>query len=295
MQNLYNLYNLKQASTEKLASFFSDSDSLFKGFEYAFNNQKLFEDTKNKNNILSKLKEEETSFSGINAKELIENGYGKNIDWKLFNSEKEKLNNFSAKLKENLQPISNQRKRKFSEHDGEYSFDRRDEIEPFQANYKIKSGLLPTLTVNVDFNFSAYQKAEAISQFGAFCFAVISKIEESGVNCEVNFVQSVSAFAETKIFKGKITRFTVNIKQSGSYVEESIIARCFTSGFYRRACFLFWCICAEKNKSKACDGLGYYQKMPTESQHGELNLSFENRLDAPEKTAERILKTLKGN
>ncbi len=292
MQELFNIYNHKIDRSDKgLVKIFTDSDSLFKGFEYAHRNKSMFEERKNARNITTKLVDEHNSFTEIDAKTLISNGYGQKINYSFFNTEKEKLKEFSQKLKETLSPIAPQRLRKNSEYDGEYSFDRRDEIEPFQACFKTKTGLMPTLTINIDFNFSAYQTAEKISQFGSFCHAIISKIEESGVSCEVNFVQHLHSLFPHGKESGLNHVFYTNLKQAGSYIEESTLARCFTSGFYRRACFLNWLTYAEKLKLKACDGLGYYKEPPTNE--NTLLLSFKNQLDNPDKLAQEIINKLK--
>ena len=293
MKQLFQSLGVKTNQDSKGFHFYSTSKDLFTLWVACKNDSALREAAKNADKLHRYVDDSSSNFAGITPKELENHASGMGIDLKAFQEAKEKLKDFSSALQTNFAPIASSRKRRFSEHDGEYSYDRRNEIEPFQACVKEKSGVLNTLVLNVDFNFSAFHDAAKITKFGAFCFAIFSKLEEAGISCEVNLRQSINGLCTSGKVKDKKTDFYIRVKEAGSYVEESEIARCFTSGFYRRACFAFWTACAENNDSEVCSGLGFVQALPDETQAGSITLSFGNQTDNQEKLIAGILAAIK--
>jgi len=237
---------------------------------------------------------DDSYFTGCEAEEVLEWEKGNSVNLKQFEEEKEKLKEFTSKLKANLSPVGFTRKRIMSETDGEWSMDRKWDIKPFQATEKNQSGILPTIKVNVDFCFSAAHRSKEIAKFGAFCWAVFSSIENAGITCEVNLLlKSQGLFAN----KGdRQANFTVCVKRAGDYVDTCSLARCFTSGFFRRAIFnLYVAACASVNE-QASSGLGHPKTLSKPKDSGELLLSIDNQTENIDALLEKVFKAIgKGN
>ena len=229
------------------------------------------------------------SFSGITAEELIEWNNGKNIDLKPFLEEKKKLGELSRKLKEKLAPIGKARRRRLSETDGEWDLDRKWDLKPFLATEKQNNSILPTIRVDIDFCFSGGHDSSAISRFGAFCWAIFSEIEEAGITCEVNLLQYCErAFLTSykKMFQ------TQTLKKAGEYIDSASLARCFTSGHYRRAAFVAEVYTAECAGVRVSPGLGCPIPQPTESEPGKLRLSISNQTLQIDSLLKKVLQAI---
>lgn len=238
--------------------------------------------------------ESDYDFSGCSAQDVLDWEQGKNVDLANFEKEKDKLKEFTSKLKANLSPVVFARKRIMSETDGEWSMDRRWDIKPFQATEKNQSGILPTIKVNVDFCFSAAHRSKEIAKFGAFCWAVFSSIENAGITCEVNLlIKSEGLF---RFHKERISNFTVCVKRAGDYIDNCSLARCFTSGFFRRAIFnLYTASCASLDET-ASSRLGHPKTLEKPKESGELLLSIDNKTENIDALLEQVFKAIgKGN
>ena len=271
--------------------FYTTAKDVFTLFEESKKNHSLFV----KNNVRQYFDDySREKFCGISPENFVKAGRGEHMkNMEDFLEAKKNLSTFTEALQKAFEPVANQRKRRFSEYDGEFSLDRQWEQKPFQDSYKLKTGMAPTMKINVDFCFSAYHSAEAITRYGAFCWAIFSKLEEAGISCEVNILQENTKLASSGKMAPYSCMFYTNIKKAGEYIDENALARCFTAGFFRCGTFLLFEAAAEIEESKTAYGLGHVGNIPFKCQDGEITLTWGNQTDKPEKLAENILSALK--
>lgn len=182
----------------------------------------------------------EGSFFGTPEKYLdMENG---KIDLKPFLKEKEKLGKLTRELQTKIAPIGRRRVRVFSEHDGDFSLDRRYEIAPFGNCKRENGGFTPTLDLVVDFSFNAGVTASKISQYGAFCWAIVDAVEAAGIPTSITLQTTGELYtspewmgAEGKQHYGPNYAILTKVKKPGEYLDQGNITRCFTGDFFRRA------------------------------------------------------------
>lgn len=157
------------------------------------------------------------------------------------------------------------RKRRLSEHDGDYDFDKRWEIKPF-SNCRKEMLPMNVIDVNVDMSISAGTKSEDINKYGAIVWSLIQLIESLGIQCNINIINDVSGLSSDMNSK-----LIFNIKKSGEYISPVALATCFQSVFFRRAIFAGMVLACDENKKQVCGGLGSPRTLRT-SKH----IWFEN-------------------
>jgi hypothetical protein len=137
------------------------------------------------------------------------------------------------KLQTLSQDLNPRRKRRFSEHDGEWSYDRRYEIEPFQATYRAAS---PTriLEIEAHFSIAAFTGAREINRYGAIIWAINDLIEKAGVQTRIVGRWHTSNITDDC---SRDSNIEIEVKKPGQYVAPTLIATCFSSNFFRRAIF----------------------------------------------------------
>lgn len=156
---------------------------------------------------------------------------------------------------------SPKRKRKMSEHDGDYDIDKRWEITPFHSS-KMERLPISVIDMNVDMTISAGMDAESINKYGTMVWSVIQLIETFGVQVNVNIIMEVNNLSTC----GKSAKMVLNVKRAGQYVSPISLATCFTSVFYRRAMFTADLLVCEAFNVQACSSLGQC-KYPSEKKN----------------------------
>lgn len=182
---------------------------------------------------------EDSDFRGCTFEEFKAMGEGE-FNIKPFLKARDKMRSLSETLQKELAPVGRARKRRMSEHDGEWSLDRQWELHPFASTYQVQTGVIPFLRILVDCSFNAGHKAADIAEYGAFCWSVVDAIEKQGIATEV-VLQNTSAMlinegSETyhKAYGSNKLRVSIKVKETGQYMDTLAMARCFTAGFYRR-------------------------------------------------------------
>lgn len=182
----------------------------------------------------------EDSYFGVPEKYAdMENG---KIDLKPFLKEKEKLGKLTQALQTKIAPVGKRRVRVFSEHDGDFSLDRRYEIAPFGNCKRENGGFTPTLDLVIDFSFNAGVTASKISQYGAFCWAIVDVVEAAGIPTSITLQTTGKIYTSRdwvgaegeKHYEPRYAILT-KVKKPGEYLDQGNIARCFTGDFFRRA------------------------------------------------------------
>jgi hypothetical protein len=143
------------------------------------------------------------------------------------------------------------RTRRLSEHDGEWQFDRRWEITPFQATH-VKRMPTRTLTIMANFTVSAWGKSEEIDRYGAIVWAISQLIEKAGISTRIVWYQHARTVTEC----GLASRIEIECKRAGEYLAPSLLAACFTTMFYRRVGFALEVASGEAYGKTVRDSLG---------------------------------------
>jgi hypothetical protein len=256
----------------------TDVDSSFRLFQYNYNNELSFEDNYwlGKNGRL--MRPDEEGFQGGSAEDIIDSMNGK-FNHKEFLKKRDQMKKTFSKLQELEATITRKRNRNMSEHDGELDFDRLYERNPFHSTKYSNNGIARTMDINVDFSFSAAVKNYEINEFGVTVWSIINILENSGIQCNVNLINTYSGLHSynNKGYSPRSVKIITNIKKAGDYIDTMDIARCFTSNYYRRVGFTIaasLCAAAEVPPSWGL-GSSYYYKSKIENKKGELNFKIE--------------------
>lgn len=154
------------------------------------------------------------------------------------------------------------RTRFLSEYDGEYDFDRRYDLTPFNATRIERGGVVRTLDIDVEFCFNAGVSAQSISEYGALAWSIVDIVERAGIQVNLRLVMPIQHDGivhdeNAEYSKIKTAVNYISLKKSGEYVETMTLARCFTSMFFRRCTFVLDCIVEQARGRDTDSGLGY--------------------------------------
>lgn len=145
------------------------------------------------------------------------------------------------------------RRRYFSEHDGDWSYDRRFDTAPFQATKSIRKEF-PVVELIIPISNSAGISSESISQFGARCLALAEVLESAGYRVAITgeswgITRSPSA-SQTKEHFGKLVGVNVGdgwhiagecwrviMREANDYGDVQSMALFGSAEFYRRTFF----------------------------------------------------------
>ena len=186
--------------------------------------------------------------------------------------EKERLRFRQSGLLEKLQTrmlaSHPKRKRRMSEHDGEWDYSRRWEVTPFSNTTRVAN---PGKMVNIecDFSISCMASAEEINRFGAMAWALSDIIEASGIVTTITLRFSGGAWDRDS----RDYNFSVCVKKAGQYMAPSLLAASFQSAFLRRVMFASIVAMGEEQGVSCSTGLGYpkpQSKRPIEFKDGAL-------------------------
>lgn len=195
----------------------------------------------------------ESDFKGGTAQDLKTALKG-GVDMAVF---LEKRNEFAKsglldKLRVALANVTPRRARVMSEHDGEWMYDRRWEIQPFQATTKVP-GMGRTVDVQCDFSINASANADSINRYGAMVWAISDLIEQAGITTRILYTTSGARTCS----EGQVSqRIILEIKKPGQYLAPNMLAGVCTANFFRRAGFAFIGLSANLHKRAPAWSLG---------------------------------------
>lgn len=144
------------------------------------------------------------------------------------------------------------RQRALDEYDGEYDFDRRWEHEPF-FSVKSQDKRARELTIYAHIAASCMINSREITQKGRLLAAIANVIEASGVRTRL-YVSNKGSSVDASHSMGN--QNDILIKDTDQYVEQSVIATCFSGNFFRRIGFAGIVHCCHVNNKDSYSGLG---------------------------------------
>jgi len=148
------------------------------------------------------------------------------------------------------------RKRRWSEHDGEWSYDRRWELMPFQRTERLAS---PIRVVEMDIYMSVSSRVQAdtIDEFGATVWAISNIIESRGVQVGIRFV-----YLSNRSAGRDGSEIRIRIKNPGEYLAPERLAATCSTNFVRRVMFSAIVASADHMKKEVAFGLGQPRQNP---------------------------------
>lgn len=213
------------------------------------------------------------SWQGGSARALRESLEGR-VNMKRFESAYAEFQKGGLKkdLALELKAAMPKRKRTFSEHDGEWDYDRRFEIEPFQ---RVKNHRVPTRILEIDagFGISGSAGADEVNRYGCMVWGISQLIEACGIQTRIIWSCYSKGFAE-KNGNTKNAQVRVTVKEPGQYLAPSLLAACFQAVFFRRMGFALLACAAEAQGAQVTWGLGSPDDRPAaEFRDGRLYIS----------------------
>lgn len=150
-----------------------------------------------------------------------------------------------------LQDVTPKRTRRLSEHDGEWSLERRWDIKPYMETYRTKS---PARTVRVVANFAVLGSATvgSIARYGAMVWCLINAIEQAGIAVEAQFRFNSDDASSC----GLRSDTWIEAKKAGEYLAPSILAGICSPLFFRRAIFGLRCASLDHVGKRITSGMG---------------------------------------
>lgn len=190
-----------------------------------------------------------------------------------------------------VESISSYRKRKFSEHDGDWNYDRRFEIATFQESKRqLVPGRVVTIRCYPAFNGAA--TSFEITRFGAQVWALVDFLESTGVYTKIEYIKQNVQIAPSL----SVAKTIVDVKVPGQYLNPGTLAAVFTSLFYRHAMFHTIVCMADAHGENVDNGLGspFERETAFEYENGVIHVAAKmNQALAPQVIAS-ITEVLKG-
>lgn len=195
------------------------------------------------------------------------------------------------KLRVAMADINPRRKRRNSEYDGEWSYDRQWEIEPFQATTKT---LMPGRTMDIicHFSVSSRAKADEINRYGAMAWAISDLIEAAGIGTRIELRYTARSVDENSRVDCQIR---LEVKKPGQYLAPSLVAAAFQSVFFRRPVFSLFIAAANLHGEKSDSGLGLpvQESMRIKFENGRLELSPDVKFASSEEIEKEVMKSIR--
>ena len=188
-----------------------------------------------------------------------------------FNEASDAMGQVTREVETQLAFLNPTRKRRFSEFDGDFDLTRRGDDFPLVETYKTHNGVARVLDIQVLFQFSCGRRKGDILRFGALAFGIVSAIEKAGIQVNLKVGQKAEGLAK-KHPNTWISNFAL-VKHAGEYLEPSLLARCFTTEFYRRCLFSMDIAACDMENLVVDDGLGSPKSIPSSATRGVLTLA----------------------
>lgn len=185
---------------------------------------------------------------------------------------------------------ANKRKRRFSEHDGNWEESRQWEVKPFES---VGKELSPNPLIDIDIHmcFSGGVKARTITKYGTLCAAIINHLESIGYLTSVNLI----SVANESCNKARYKVNKIRLKGPNEYSSVQKMLTAFSPNYYRRVMFSHTVLGAELLDDDVSYGLGYPYKFHKdyEIKNGKIEIFSTSVLNNQEKFIEDIKKGLK--
>lgn len=209
---------------------------------------------KNKARIEEFKSDNKESWRGGTYKELIESLGGK-VDMAPYREAYSDFmrSNLANKLKTGLSGIESKRSRRMSDKDGEWSYDRRWDMTPFQESYK-KPQPVRSIELDAGFSISSYANAEDINRYGVTIWAISELLESSGIQTGITLVitcKGIDSKSEVS------TSVRIRLKEPYEYLAPHLLATTLCCNFFRRVGFTLLVAAPEAISRLANDGLGH--------------------------------------
>jgi hypothetical protein len=214
----------------------------------------------------------ESGFTGSTVKQICDAAEGK-FDQAPFLEARDRISKEIGALETVESMIARKRKRNLNEHDGEMDFDRLYDINYFNNTRIENSGSARTVDINVSFGINCGVTPAQINEYGCTVWAVIDLLERSGIQCNVTlFWQTNGELGTSGINQFRLESI---LKRAGEYVDPMDLARCFTSGFYRRVNFNAQCLISDAIGTDAQNSLGCLEQKRSSADRGVINFDPE--------------------
>jgi hypothetical protein len=219
------------------------------------------------------------SFCGTTYEEWIAEIEKPSITLNNIKREREKIEKSGIEntLKEIIRECVHVRKRRNSEHDGEWSLDRKWELKPFMRTDK-DTGEAPSLVIRCMGGFNGMTKAEQITEYASKACALSDIIESIGIKTRLSIIHdNQGRFSKTRDEITYKNRFEYLIKDFDEYGSLDAMATCFHASTQRRTMFALYALVAATNKWVLTDRLGKSIEHPIINDNpGEITLSINN-------------------
>ncbi len=186
-----------------------------------------------------------------------------------------------------------QRRRGFSEYDGDWELGRQWEIKPFAHATRVMSyGTVIDLFCH--FACGARVSAGEIDRYGALVWAIVTQMESRGLKTRVWCLMESDHCDSTRNKNGNVR---ILVKKPGEYLAPTALARTFSSNFFRRVGFHLQVKQCDANGLEVCHSLGGVRSMPKSVwvQDGALHLSPDCMTGLSEGDEDTIIKLIGGD
>lgn len=151
-----------------------------------------------------------------------------------------------------MSDVTPRRRRAFSEYDGEFIEDRKDEITPFATTVRAP-GATRVVTLDVQLGGAGNVPAQDIQEFGAAVAAVVNVLESNGVLVNLNcLVRSRGIDVNSNV---NLTQ-KINVKNANEFLSPGQLALASSTAFFRRVQFVLMAMSAAAVGKDSSSGLG---------------------------------------
>lgn len=190
-------------------------------------------------------------WKGNELKVIEEEMSGKKDMTNLFNmKEKIEKEGLVEKIKMQIQDKIPKRVRIKSEHDGEWDYDKRWELEPFTLSKRTNS-LNRNIKIVVDFGLNSGWGEESVDEYGAMVWCLCNIIEDLGIATQVSIMSR-----GMNVARGVNDSLYFEIKKPGEYITPFVLGSVAQTGFYRRVIFGFMILACDVANAEADASLG---------------------------------------
>lgn len=214
-------------------------------------------------------------------------------DMDFFKSAKERFSKLGLQRKIIPQiSINNRRKRLKNEYDGDFNFDDKWQMRPFDTA-KRQPVLVPHITILADFSFNAHYESSLLNDYGAFVWSICQILESAGISITI----FLRLYSHGLTIDGNDMNAKIKIKSSNEYISPIAMAHCFRSVFYRKVLFNLYILAPDNFGLVANMSLGrgapYSDNILYEEGELKLSIGAMTDIESVEREILKILETKK--